>query len=139
MEQQKMREPRDNTIQHLRDTASARVEGSSLRRVAREIGMSPTGLKKFLVGTAPYSPTLRRLRKWYLQYAGEHRSEVGVQEACHALDLLTQDLLPGARRETTDGVLECLSQGYDASGRTRPGWVAELRATGYGSRAPSGV
>lgn len=35
--------------------------------VAREIGMSPTGLKKFLLGTAPYSPTLRRLRRWYLE------------------------------------------------------------------------
>lgn len=130
MDFQRTRDPQEANIQHLRDTASARVEGTSLRRVAREIGMSPTGLKKFLLGTAPYSPTLRRLRKWYLQYGGAHPGAVGEEEVGHALALLTQDLHPGARLQTTDQVLESLARGYDASGRERPRWVAELR-TGY--------
>jgi transcriptional regulator with XRE-family HTH domain len=120
MDFQRTRDPHEANIQHLRDTASARVEGTSLRRVAREIGMSPTGLKKFLLGTAPYSPTLRRLRKWYLQYGGAHPGSVGEEEVGHALALLTQDLHPGARLQTTDQVLESLARGYDASGRERP-------------------
>ncbi len=127
MDEQRTRDPHEATIQHLRDTASARVEGSSLRRVAKEIGMSPTGLKKFLQGTAPYSPTLRRLRKWYLQYGGETAGAVGELEAGHALALLTQDLPPNARTLATAGVLDSLGQGYDAIGRERPRWVAELR------------
>ncbi len=127
MDEQRTRDPHEANIQHLRDTASARVEGSSLRRVAKEIGMSPTGLKKFLQGTAPYSPTLRRLRKWYLQYGGEHPGAVGEQEVGHALAVLTQDLPPNARTLATVGVLDSLGQGYDAIGRERPRWVAELR------------
>ena len=127
MDDQRTRDPHHANIQHLRDTASSRVEGSSLRRVAREIGMSPTGLKKFLLGTAPYSPTLRRLRKWYLQYGGTHAGVVGEEEVGHALAVLTQDLPPGPRRLTTDAVLDSLAQGYDASGRERPQWVSELR------------
>ena len=123
---------RDATVQHLRDMAAARVENTSLRGVAREIGMSPTGLKKFLLGTAPYSPTLRRLRKWYIQHAALPTGEVSYQDASAALAVLTHDLPPEPRREAADCVLDCLAKGYDSSGRGRPRWVAELRAQ-YGA------
>jgi len=124
------------TVQHLREMAAARVESTSLRGVAREIGMSPTGLKKFLQGTAPYSPTVRRLRKWYLQHAALPTGEVGFHDASNALAVLTHDLPAEPRRSTSDCVLECLARGYDLSGRSRPRWVAELRAQ-YGTRAAS--
>jgi hypothetical protein len=119
---------RDATVRHLRDAAAARVESTSLRSVAREIGMSPTGLKKFLMGTAPYSPTVRRLRRWYLQYAALPAAQVSYQDASNALVVLVHDLSPEPRREVADCVLECLARGYDASERSRPDWVGELRA-----------
>src|SRR5688572_8265908 len=53
----------------VRAAAAARVEATSLRSVSREIGMSATGLSKFLDGNAPYLPTLNRLRNWYLRHA----------------------------------------------------------------------
>ncbi|HSU17397.1 hypothetical protein [Longimicrobium sp.] len=121
------------TVRHLREVAAARVESTSLRGVAREIGMSPTGLKKFLMGTAPYSPTVRRLRKWYLQYAALPAAEITYHHASSALVVLTHDLAPEPKREASDCVLECLGRAYEASGRTRPGWVADLRAE-YGPR-----
>src|SRR4051812_24617101 len=127
---------REATVQHLREMAAARVDNTSLRGVAREIGMSPTGLKKFLMGTAPYSPTLRRLRKWYLQYAALPSGEVTYQDASAALVVLTHDLSPDPRRDASDCVLDCLARGYDATGRSRPRWVAELRAE-YGARKAS--
>jgi len=127
---------RDATVHHLRETAAARVESTSLRGVAREIGMSPTGLKKFLLGTAPYSPTLRRLRKWYIQHAALPTGEVSQHDASAALAVLTHDLPPEPRRTAADCVLDCLAKGYDASGRGRPRWVADLRAQ-YGT--PAGV
>ena len=52
MRDHNLADPRSATIRHLREAAQARVENTSLRSVAREIGMSPTGLKKFLQGTA---------------------------------------------------------------------------------------
>lgn len=51
----------------LRHTVERAIQDSSLRHVASQVGMSPTGLKKFVMGTAPYSPTLRRLRVWYVR------------------------------------------------------------------------
>ena len=117
-----------NTIKHLRETAAARVENTSLRSVAREIGMSPTGLKKFLLGTAPYSPTLRRLRNWYVQYASVQTGEVEAHDAAAALGVLVHDLAPDPRRETAACLIDCVARGYEASGKPHPAWVGELRS-----------
>jgi len=129
-------QPREAIIEHLRTAAAARVDHTSLRGVAREIGMSPTGLKKFLLGTAPYSPTLRRLRKWYVHHAALPAGEVEYQDAEAAIAVLTQDLPGEPRRETAECVLDCLGRGYDATGRARPRWVdalrQELAGTGQG-------
>jgi hypothetical protein len=128
MRDQHPTDPRSATIRHLRESAQARVENTSLRSVAREIGMSPTGLKKFLQGTAPYSPTLRRLRNWYVQYAAVQSGEVQTQDATAALAVLVHDLSPDPRRAAAGCVLDCVSRGYDQSGKTRPVWLNELRA-----------
>lgn len=120
-------DPRSATIKHLRETAAARVENTSLRSVAREIGMSPTGLKKFLLGTAPYSPTLRRLRNWYVQYAAVQGGAVELEDAWAALSVLVHDLPPEPKRDAAGCLLECVGRGYDRAGRARPGWLGELR------------
>lgn len=121
-------DPRSATIRHLRETAAARVENTSLRSVAREIGMSPTGLKKFLLGTAPYSPTVRRLRSWYVQYGAVQGGHVGRHDASAALSVLMHDLPPEPRQSTVGCLLECVGRGYDQAGRARPAWLAELGA-----------
>lgn len=121
-------ESRTATIKHLRETAQARVENTSLRSVAREIGMSPTGLKKFLLGTAPYSPTVRRLRNWYVQHAAVQTGNVDVQDATAALAVLVHDLSPDPRRATASSLLDCVAKGYEASGKPHPKWVNALRA-----------
>jgi hypothetical protein len=115
------------TVRHLREMAAARVERTSLRGVAREVGMSPTGLKKFLMGTAPYSPTVRRLRRWFLQYAALPAAGITHQHAESALVVLTHDLAPDARRDASVCLLECLSRAYEASGRAQPAWIVDLR------------
>jgi hypothetical protein len=115
------------SVRHLREVAAARVEATSLRRVAREIGMSPTGLRKFLDGTDPYAPTLHRLRVWFVRFAATPATEVAREEASAALAVLTHDLSPTPKRIAANGVLDTLARGYDASGRARPGWLADLR------------
>ena len=114
------------TIKHLRETAAARVENTSLRSVAREIGMSPTGLKKFLMGTAPYSPTLRRLRHWFLQHGASQTGELNAEEASAALTVLVHDLAPDARHSTTQRLVDTMGRGYEESGKVRPGWLSQL-------------
>jgi transcriptional regulator with XRE-family HTH domain len=51
----------------LRNRVEQAIQNSSLRQVARQVGMSPGGLKLFVTGTTPYSPTLRRLNQWYVR------------------------------------------------------------------------
>lgn len=120
-------DPRSATIQHLREAAAGHVENTSLRNVAREVGMSPTGLKKFLEGTAPYAFTVRRLRSWYVRHAAAQPSPVGVEDAGAALGVLVHDLHPSPRKQAALSVLEAVGRGYEQSGKTRPAWVAELR------------
>jgi hypothetical protein len=40
-------------------------EVRSLRQLAREVGMSPTGLTEFLDGTEPYWKTIDKVVRWY--------------------------------------------------------------------------
>lgn len=56
----------------VRETVRLHAEARGVRAVAREIGISAGGLKNFLDGAAPYTPTAAALRAWYLAGAGEH-------------------------------------------------------------------
>jgi hypothetical protein len=49
----------------LRDAVRRRVEGSNLREVAVEVGLSFSGLRSFLAGSKPHPKTLRKLREWF--------------------------------------------------------------------------
>lgn len=106
----------------VRAAAIARVAATSLRSVSREIGMSATGLSKFLDGNAPYLPTLNRLRNWYLRHAAP-TSALSEQDAHAALALLVHDLSPEARHAAIDEMLRCMRAGYQASGQDQPSWL----------------
>ena len=120
-------DPRTVSIRHMREIAAARVENTSLRQVAREMGMSPTGLKKFLDGTSPYAPTVRRLRNWYVRYAATQPSGVELEDASAAVSVLVHDLNVESRRWAALQVLEAVGSGYARNGKPRPAWLAELR------------
>jgi len=54
-------------VEQLREAAKRAVDGASLRKVAAAVPMSPTGLRSFLDGGAPYSGTRRKLAQWYVR------------------------------------------------------------------------
>ena len=118
--------PEDSVIERLREAVRAMAENTSLRQVARQIGMSASGLKKFLEGAAPYSPTRRRLHRWYVQHSGVQHGQVEYPEATAALRVLVHDLTPDSRRSTASRMVECLRLGYEESGKLPPGWLSEL-------------
>jgi hypothetical protein len=107
----------------VRAAAVARVAATSLRSVSREIGMSATGLSKFLDGNAPYLPTLNRLRSWYLRHAAPVGAGLSEDDAHAALSLLVHDLAPEARHAAIDEMLRCMRAGYQASGHAEPEWI----------------
>lgn len=120
----------NSLIHRMRLAATSRAENTSLRNVAREVGMSPSGLKKFLDGAAPYTPTLRRLRQWYLQYGAVRLGEVEAADASSALSVLLHDLSPDTRRGLARSILEQLGSAYEASGKPVPAWLPEMLAAG---------
>jgi hypothetical protein len=107
----------------LRAAAAARIEATSLRSVSREIGMSATGLSKFLDGNAPYLPTLNRLRNWYVRHALSPAGTLSEEDAHAALALLVHDLTPEARHAAIDEMLGCMREGYARTGQDVPGWM----------------
>jgi hypothetical protein len=126
------------SVEQLREAAARRVEQGSLRGVAREIGMSPTGLKKFLSGTAPFTPTVRRLRSWYLQHAAIPRGRVSEADARAALSVLLADFPPEIAAGFATELIGIVEQGYRASGEGVPAWVAELQGE-FGRAAGAGA
>lgn len=115
-------------LETLRDALAKRVEETSLRWTARECGLSPTGVKKVILGSNMYSPTKRKLRRWYISHACLSSGEVSKVDAESAIGVLTFDLPPQYRRATQDDLLNRLGVAYDSMGRARPRWIAELRA-----------
>lgn len=120
--------PEQGLIPLMREAVTERAERTSLRTAAREIGMSPSGLKKFLDGNTPYTKTVHRLQRWYLQHAGDAREELSEDEAYAALSVLVHDLPPGTRAYTMATMVECVEQGYARTRRDVPAWVAGIRA-----------
>lgn len=120
----------DVTVGFLRDAAASRIERTSLRGVAREIGLSPTGLKKFILGTRPYSPTLRRLRRWYIfHYTREVAPESLTYElASAAVAVLVFDLTVQVRPVAVERLLDALSHSYVRGGLEPPKWRERVRA-----------
>lgn len=81
--------PTTRLLQRIRAAATAATERSSLREAARDVGMSPTGLRNFLDGATPYARTFVKLRSWYLR-KGSRREEISAGDARASIALLTE-------------------------------------------------
>ncbi|HET7462066.1 MAG TPA: hypothetical protein VFJ82_12495 [Longimicrobium sp.] len=55
----------------LREAVRIRVEASSLRLAAGEIGISHSALRAFLNGSEPYGRNVTRLREWHARESNE--------------------------------------------------------------------
>lgn len=108
----------------LRDAAQRRVDETSLRIAAGEIGVSYSGLRTFLKGTEPYAPTLAKLRAWYAQTV-EGRA-MTPERARAMLAALVEPLPPERREEAVRELVARLVESYRAAGAV-PGWLEKIR------------
>jgi hypothetical protein len=115
-------------VEMLREAARTFVDATSLRQAARDIGMSPTGLRGFLDGGVPYAKTERKLRAWYLREAQRDVQAVPVEAAMNALRLLVGHFAPVLGREATGELLEVLERRCRESHTPVPRWVDQLRS-----------
>ena len=117
----------DASVETLREAARTFVDATSLRQAARDIGMSPTGLRGFLDGAAPYVKTERKLRSWYLREASRNVQAVSAENASNALKLLVNHFAPGYGRETMMELIDVLERRCRDSQTPVPAWIGELR------------
>src|ERR1700756_4103522 len=113
-------------VDAIRQAARLAVESTSLRAVARSVGVSPMGLKNFLDGRKPYSATSRKLNAWYVTHEAERRS-FPVSAARGALAVLLDGVPQGERGKAGAGVLDDLGSFHLGLGTSPPAWLAELR------------
>lgn len=110
-------------ITQILDAVRMEVRANTLRSVARDIGMSPTGLQGVLDGASPYGRTRERLKGWYLRTYGMAGFSVGG----------SRDLLFGLLRalpEPDHGaplVLDAVEEAHRRASVPIPGWVQALR------------
>lgn len=114
------------SMQRLRENIARHVHASSLRAVARQVGMSPTALDKFLGGGTPYSSTRRKLYTWWLREGRRARADLSASGIGAALASLVAEL-PAEKRETAlFELVDTLKELYDAQGPLCPAWLAEV-------------
>lgn len=122
-------------LERLREAVAERVNTYSLRQVARAVGMSPTGLQKFLDGATPYAATRRKLERWYVREAASTPGAIDAESARAALLLLGQDLPATERRKVLMDIVLRLEAAYHDANLETPAWLAELRAEFCGEGA----
>jgi hypothetical protein len=83
----------------IRAALAEAIERTSLRAVARNLDMSPSGLRKFLDGTEPYTPTMRRVREWYSRWAVTDAGRILIDR----VDALVALAHPGRQGEGAEG------------------------------------
>lgn len=72
----------------VREAVRQRVDSSSLRAVATEIGMSWSGLRSFLQGGSPHPATREKLIAWYADARDREELASARDDIDAAIDLL---------------------------------------------------
>lgn len=120
--------PRDPVpLEQLREAVAGGVAARSLRQVARDVGMSPSGLQKFIDGATPYSATRRKLERWFVRESAHYRGTPSPGSIIAAVRVLTQDLPARGRGRAVASILDTLETTYREGGRPVPEWLAEVR------------
>jgi len=127
-------------VERVRESVAVRVQSTSLRSVARQVGMSPSGLEKFISGGSPYSRSREKLQEWWLREGSLPRSDVTTEGVEAALGALLRDLPPRRRGAAMASLVRSLGELYAAQGGPGPPWLAELSERWVaGRRVPRGA
>ncbi len=124
------------SLERLRETVALRVQATSLRAVARQVGMSPSGLEKFLSGGTPYTRSRQKLQDWWEREGSRPRSEVSAEGIQVAVGALVRDLPPEFRAEAIERLIRALRDVYDEQQAEHPVWLDSLAATWLSGHPP---
>ena len=112
-------------LEAIREAARLATEAKSLRGTAREIGLSPMGLRHFLNGRRPYQATMRKLTIWYVRHGSRHGADDDVIRA--AMSLMLEGLAAESRDPGEQALLAVVEQMHRRAGSQPPAWLDRLR------------
>ncbi len=110
----------------LRDAVEREIAELSLRNAAKQIGISPNGLRNFINGSASRSATRAKLERWLASL--DHRT-VPPPTVGHLVRLLTDmsgDLSPQQTALLGRNISALLADAYEARRLAPPRWVQDL-------------
>lgn len=125
----------DLDIAAVRRYANARANESSVRQIARQVGMRHTTLTKFLAGSEPLPRNRILLIEWYLREQPVHPAHellsvllprLPEKPEAH-LDALLAEVPDSARLEARMRITTALSQAYRRVGLPSPEWLYRAR------------
>lgn len=125
-------------VETVRDRVRLWVELRGLRPVARDIGVSASGLKKFARGLSrrPYGPTWRCLLAWCARHPPV--DSVVDDTRADAVRMLTRDFAPEVRAQVAAAIIRAVDEAA-APVAELPAVPAKAAPHGrYGRRSPAG-
>lgn len=115
-------------LEAIRREAELARDATSLRAVAREVGITPMGLRFFLLDQGrQQARTVRKLNEWYVRRMATRPPE-GEDEARAALTILAGYYPQAQRFRVLSRFIDSMEDEFRASGMTPPPWIATLRA-----------
>lgn len=113
----------------LREAARRAVARTSSRAVARDVGLSPTGLDLALNTSVVWrASTRRKLTDWFIRQAAD-AAESDAATVRAALDVLLEKVPGGEREQARAALLAAVEALHRERGREPPRWVGELRGS----------
>lgn len=117
----------------LRDAVRLRVDGSSLRQVADETGLSFSGLRSFMSGTKPHPKTVQKLRTWFERQSEDDQVVFFLQGSFFGLitefpDEIWQGYTQERQVALVELSLQMAGMFFSALGRTVPESLTRLSA-----------
>lgn len=109
----------------LRDEVARVVVRTSLRRAAREISISPNGLRNFINGAAARPATCLKLERWIATHATKTPSP-SVGRFVRLLNEVASDLTPQQATALSQDIAGLLLAAYESRSLTPPKWVTEF-------------
>ena len=106
-----------------RREAAELVAGRPLRTVARQVGLTPIALARFLEGTPP--PPAKPRLKPYQRPPGPVPT---TDSAMGVLEMLVSGMKPENRKAGIEHMTTRLEECYRAAGHARPPWLLGVRA-----------
>jgi hypothetical protein len=111
-------------FERIREALSNAIDRHTLRFVALQVGMSPTGLQQFVAGSnKPYGKTKGKVRAWF--YSQAAMNALTPDEAVRVLRRFVVTLAEPDRAVVR--LLDSVESLYREQGMFAPDWVGRVR------------